>query len=135
MSPVTEESIAFNNVMAHYAECRGTSDSTTVNGIHYASITESVRSFTGRVSVCMQDFLADVALAGKRALEPFPLEYRLFRRIYLDGDEEFRSAVEKSMDQPNYEFIMNEIAKNVGRVFIDSGIYPLSAYAQTVSVR
>lgn len=127
---VAPESKIFHNIISKYYEARSSSDGR--GGAGFVSLTNSVRSGTRKVRVCASDFVADVELAANRALRDYPAERQLFKRIYLDADEAFKTVFSKRMNAEAFDLLIKEIERRVGVEFESAGIYPIEKYTEAV---
>lgn len=131
----SQASIAFQNILQHYYECKASAGSVGRGSGIYTSLSRSVGNTSGKVKVSASDLVADVELAANRALRDFPAEKKLFDRVYLQADEAFRTVFQSKLNKDTFDSLINEIETRVGQEFISAGIFPIKEYAATKDVR
>jgi hypothetical protein len=131
-SKLPSSTIAFNEVMEAYYQCR--TDPTRGGGF-YATLSSSVLSKCGKVQICPSDLICDVEMAANRALQDFTAERGAFRHIYLELDEAFKKEFSRSIGAENFKLMEEEIIRRVGTEFEDAGIYPIKKYRAVSDTR
>lgn len=134
MSHKSRPNRAFHNVLEHYYDCKTSAFGGRSNTM-YASLSNSVGKLCGKVRVSASDLVADVELASRRALRDYPAEYSVFKRIYLDADDQFKDVFSKKLGGGAFKGLTDELERRVGQEFIDAGIYPVQEYTRTVDTR
>jgi hypothetical protein len=81
-----------------------------------------------KVVVLPVDFLCDVELAAKRVLDR--ADYEFFRRVYIEGDEEFRQLQQKNIF--TYRKRRSRIQERTGCALHARKIYPIQKYLAPV---
>lgn len=129
---VPQEVIAFHNILDNYYSAMSNSGS---NIPFFGKLSGRGRPVVGKVRVSTSDFVADVELAANRALIDFPPERRVFKRIYLDADDDFKAIFARRLGEEQFKVMDEEIQRRVGAEFIKSSIYPLRQYTAVEDVR
>lgn len=123
---------AFNEVIQAYYTCKVSPKN---GGGFYATLANGVHSVCGKVRVTPQDMVADVELAAQRALRDFPAELHVFKRVYLDADEDFATVFARRIGQERYDEMLREMISRISAEWIKSGIWPLHTYRREVDTR
>lgn len=120
---------AFFSVITAYQETKSVVGST--GAIDYAQAVldpgTNLQSVDGHCKPSLSDFLCDVELAAKKALNEE--DYKFFVKYFVNANLE---------DFPNNERLRDQaktVAENCGRRFIAHKIYPVKSYMQSKVVK
>jgi len=117
----------FRKVISRYEEVKETRGTVSAPNIYDAVGNYSPGSLTFNprvVRVNSSDFIADVELAAKRALENSPAELALFRAVYINGQQPSPSEEQS----PFFQELKHSAQEKIGRYLRMAKIFPLSRY-------
>lgn len=107
--------LAFDSVIDHYHSLKSSTGS--IRGLDYSKTGQGTNN-ANILRVSPSDFICDVELAARRALEEIPHLYKLFVRCY----------VECVIDPDTQDFDIDAIRTKVGAAFTRRRMAPPTAY-------
>lgn len=102
----------------------------SVDGRHRNLTLQGARSGANPldVKIFISDFMADIELAANRVLKTDPKHLRLFREMYVKGDELAVEKIRKSMTEEAFIDMKHSIQEVLGLAFKVSRIHPVEEY-------
>lgn len=113
---------AFDAVIDHYHTLRSASVS-GLRGLDYSKSGGGTNT-ANIVRVSPSDFICDVELASRKALEQFPALFQVFKQCYMD------CTVEPNTESPTIDVIR----ARVGRIYCERKLFPATIYFKPVVI-
>jgi hypothetical protein len=85
------------------------------------------------VRMLPEDFLADVELAAKRALNEH--EYFYFKTVYLNKNDKFDDEFKATVSEKAYSAMKRTVQEKLGKELQRVKIYPIDSYMASVDLR
>jgi hypothetical protein len=125
----------FRQVMTKFDETRSVLGTNSCARFYKGLAQEGGRVETNPRVIRMlpEDFIADVELAAKRALNVH--EYFYFKTVYLNKDDKFDKEFKDTVSEKAYSTMKRTIQEKLGEELQRSKIYPIETYMQSVDLR
>jgi hypothetical protein len=108
---------SFDEVIAHYQELKHSSEA-GIKGTDYSTMHDSSGNVANVVTVSKTDFICDVELAVRRALDSEPELLQEFSKVYV------HLVKPENTQTPE----IDRIRTLVGKAFVEGKLYPAKSY-------